>query len=156
MGMAKVGQCILGGAQVRSAGLLRVGAFHVVPLTSSPAAGSQLPSRTASTPLRCRLRFAPDALTATVAMDPPVKLDEKRRAELMAQLKQLKAELKELEEERSLPCAKVTDGDPNKLSEMDKLGPFLAKLVKKNRAALRKAYRNREPLILRLNSREDP
>ena len=36
----------------------------------------------------------------------------------MAQLKELKAELKKLKEERSLPGAKVTDGAPNKLSEM--------------------------------------
>ncbi|CAN6292374.1 unnamed protein product [Urochloa humidicola] len=89
----------------------------------------------------------------------PVKLDEtwkKKKAERMAQLKELKAELKKLKEERSLPGAKVTDGAPNKLSEIEKLLPFLAKVSKKQRAALREAYRNRESPILRLNSQEDP
>ncbi|KAM0852151.1 hypothetical protein ACQ4PT_051954 [Festuca glaucescens] len=88
----------------------------------------------------------------------PVKLDEirkKRNAELMAQLNELKPELKE----RSLPGAKVTDGAPNKLSEIEKLHPFFSKEMKKRAALqeeLREAYSNREPLILRLNSQEDP
>ncbi|XP_066308083.1 large ribosomal subunit protein uL29x-like isoform X2 [Miscanthus floridulus] len=89
----------------------------------------------------------------------PVKLDEirkKRKAERMAQLKELKAELKKLKEERSLPGAKVTDGAPNKLSKIEKLRPFLAEVAKKQRAALREAYSNREPPILRLYSQEDP
>jgi len=46
------------------------------------------------------------------------EIRKKRKAERMAQLKELKAELKKLKEERSLPGAKVTDGAPNKLSEM--------------------------------------
>ncbi|XP_037437652.1 60S ribosomal protein L35-3-like isoform X3 [Triticum dicoccoides] len=69
-----------------------------------------------------------------------------------AQLKELKAELKELRaaKEKSLPGAKVTKGPPSEIL------PFLAEVVKKQRAALREAYSNREPLILRLNSRQDP
>ncbi|XP_044341016.1 uncharacterized protein [Triticum aestivum] len=93
-----------------------------------------------STPLRRRLRFAPDAATATVAMDPV------KSAELQAQLKEMRAELKE----RSLPGAKVTKGPPSEIL------PFLAEVVKKNRAELREAYSNLEPPILRLNSRQDP
>ncbi|XP_037437651.1 uncharacterized protein LOC119305151 isoform X2 [Triticum dicoccoides] len=67
-------------------------------------------------------------------------------------LKELKAELKELRaaKEKSLPGAKVTKGPPSEIL------PFLAEVVKKQRAALREAYSNREPLILRLNSRQDP
>ncbi|KAK1660411.1 hypothetical protein QYE76_048570 [Lolium multiflorum] len=104
---------------------------------------TQLPSRTAST----LLRFGPDAATATVAMD-PVKWDEMRnksKAELMAQLNELKAELK-----RPPPVA------PNK--QMEELRPFLVEMSKKIKAELREVYRNREPLILdlRLNSKEDP
>jgi len=38
----------------------------------------------------------------------------------------------------------------------EKLRPFLAEVAKKQRAALREAYSNREPPILRLNSQEDP
>ncbi|KAM0909000.1 hypothetical protein ACQ4PT_015071 [Festuca glaucescens] len=120
----------------------------------SSSSTRQLPSRTASTTLRRRLRFAPDAATATVAMD-PVKLDElrkKRRAELMAQLKDLKAEMKELKE-RSLLGAKIPNA-PTK--QMEKLRPILVEVVKKKRAELREAYRNRKPPILRLNSQQDP
>ncbi|KAF7023353.1 hypothetical protein CFC21_035883 [Triticum aestivum] len=58
-------------------------------------------------------------------------MDPVKSAELQAQLKEMRAELKE----RSLPGAKV---------------------VKKNRAELREAYSNLEPPILRLNSRQDP
>ncbi|CAN6286893.1 unnamed protein product [Urochloa humidicola] len=89
----------------------------------------------------------------------PVKLDEirnKRKAELMAQLEELKAELKKLKEERYLPSAKVIEGAPNKLSQIEKLRPFIAEAVKKRRAALREGYINREPLVLRLNSQEHP
>ena len=47
------------------------------------------------------------------------EIRKKRKAELIAQLEELKSELKERKEKkRSLPSAKVTDGDPNKLSEM--------------------------------------
>ncbi|KAK1602261.1 hypothetical protein QYE76_018033 [Lolium multiflorum] len=112
-------------------------------LDFAPAVVTQLPSRTAST----LLRFGPDAATATVAMD-PVKWDEMRnksKAELMAQLNELKAELK-----RPPPVA------PNK--QMEELRPFLVEMSKKIKAELREVYRNREPLILdlRLNSKEDP
>ena len=46
------------------------------------------------------------------------EIRKKRKAELMAQLEELKAEMKKLKEEQSLPGAKVTDGAPNKRSEM--------------------------------------
>ncbi|XP_048552295.1 uncharacterized protein LOC125532190 isoform X1 [Triticum urartu] len=73
-------------------------------------------------------------------------MDPVKSAELQAQLKEMRAELKE----RSLPGAKVTKGPPSEIL------PFLAEVVKKNRAELREAYSNREPPILRLNSRQDP
>ncbi|XBH67329.1 hypothetical protein VPH35_095722 [Triticum aestivum] len=111
-------------------------------------------------------------------------MDPVRSAELMAQLKELKVELKE----KSLPGAKVTNGVPPEIRA------FLAEVAKKQRAALqtqcesqkeklkfnrmledhkkglypncedgntklvREAYSNREPPILRLNSRhrQDP
>uniref|UniRef100_A0ACD5Y4F1 Uncharacterized protein n=1 Tax=Avena sativa TaxID=4498 RepID=A0ACD5Y4F1_AVESA len=79
----------------------------------------------------------------------PVKLDEKRKAELVAQLEELKAELKEHEEERSLPGAKP--------SQLEKLGPLLMEVAKKERAVLLEKYSNyRKPLIVRLNSQQDP
>ncbi|XBI78425.1 hypothetical protein VPH35_088121 [Triticum aestivum] len=71
-------------------------------------------------------------------------MDPVRSAELRAQLKELKAELKELR------AAKVTNGVPSEIRA------FVAEVAKKKRAALREAYSNREPLILRLNSRQDP
>jgi hypothetical protein len=46
------------------------------------------------------------------------EIRKKRKAERMVRLKELKVELKKLKEERSLHGAKVTDGAPNKLSEM--------------------------------------
>uniref|UniRef100_A0A8R7Q8I2 Uncharacterized protein n=1 Tax=Triticum urartu TaxID=4572 RepID=A0A8R7Q8I2_TRIUA len=70
--------------------------------------------------------------------------DPVKRAELRAQLKELKAKLKELR------AAKVTNGVPSEIQ------PFLAEMVKKKKAALQEAYSNREPLILCLNSRQDP
>ncbi|XP_037437649.1 60S ribosomal protein L35-3-like [Triticum dicoccoides] len=73
-------------------------------------------------------------------------MDPVKRAELRARLEELKAEMKE----KSLPGARVTNGVPSDIRA------FLAEVAKKQRAALREAYSNREPLILRLNSRQDP
>ncbi|KAM3271861.1 hypothetical protein ACQJBY_042206 [Aegilops geniculata] len=69
-----------------------------------------------------------------------------KRAELRAQLKELKAEMKE----KSLPGAKVTNGVPSEIQA------FVTEAVKKKMAALRESSSNREPLVLRLNSRQDP
>ncbi|XP_051222296.1 uncharacterized protein [Lolium perenne] len=83
----------------------------------------------------------------------PAKLDElrekERKAELMAQLKQLKAELKELREGRSLPGANAAPTE-----QMEKFW----EITKEQKAALREAYKPRSlPLILRPNSQQqDP
>ncbi|CAK7341789.1 unnamed protein product [Dovyalis caffra] len=77
------------------------------------------------------------------------ELREKSKTELLAQLKELKAEL------ALLRVAKVTGGAPNKLSKIKvvrlSIAQVLTVISQKQKAALREAYKNKKflPLDLR-------
>ncbi|RRT68626.1 hypothetical protein BHE74_00029095, partial [Ensete ventricosum] len=73
------------------------------------------------------------------------ELRGKPKAELQAQLKDLKNELS------LLRVAKVTGGAPNKLSKMVSIARVLTVISQKQKAALREAYKNKKfiPLDLR-------
>ncbi|KAL2536250.1 60S ribosomal protein L35-2 [Forsythia ovata] len=81
------------------------------------------------------------------------KLRQKDKADLLLQLKDLKAEL------ALLRVAKAIDGAANKLSKIKvvrlSIAQVLTVISQKQKATLRKAYKNKKCLLLDLRPQED-
>lgn len=125
-----------------------------IPLVPNHLPAGEAPHR--DDHLRCAPAAAAAAArrAASVAMA-RIKVDElrgKNKAELQAQLKDLKAELS------LLRVAKVTGGAPNKLSKIKVVRTSIARVLtvisQKQRAALREAYKKKSLLPLDLRPKK--
>uniref|UniRef100_A0A0E0Q304 Ribosomal protein L29 n=1 Tax=Oryza rufipogon TaxID=4529 RepID=A0A0E0Q304_ORYRU len=116
-------------------------AAAAAPTTSAGAASTSVFVR--------RATASAAAVTVTVAMA-RIKVDVLRgrnKAELQAQLKDLKAELSVLR------VARVTGGAPNKLSNIKVVRTSIARMLTKQRTALREAYKKKKKSLLPLDLR---